>query len=85
MMYTGIDTAARINATQAAKIKAQGISFVGRYLVPESYGKALTAEEADVLREAGLAILLCWEIGGEDMRQGAVKGAEHGARACRCI
>jgi len=80
-MYTGIDTAARITTAQAAKIKAQGLSFVGRYLVPESYGKALSAKEAAVLRDAGLAILLCWELGGEDMRQGAVKGAEHGARA----
>ena len=80
-MYTGIDTAARISAAQAAKIAAQGLSFVGRYLVPESYGKALTEKEAAILREAGLAILLCWELGGEDMRQGAVKGAEHGARA----
>ena len=82
-MIQGIDTAARITAAQAAKIKAQGISFVGRYLVPESYGKALTDKEAAVLHGAGLAILLCWELGGEDMRQGAVKGAEHGARARR--
>ena len=80
-MYTGIDTAARITAEQAAKIKAQGLSFVGRYLVPETYGKALTAAEADALRGAGLAILLCWEIGAYDMKRGAVKGAEHGARA----
>jgi len=83
VMFTGIDTAARITAAQAEKIKAQGLSFVGRYLVPESYGKALTAAEADVLRSAGLAILLCWELGAEDMKGGAVKGAEHGARARR--
>ena len=81
MTYTGIDTAARVTAAQAAKIKAEGLSFVGRYLVPETYGKALTAKEAAALRSAGLAILLCWELGGEDMKRGAVKGAEHGARA----
>lgn len=80
-MYQGIDTAARITAAQAAKIRAEGVSFVGRYLVPESYSKALTAKEIAVLRGAGLAILLCWELYGEDMKGGAVKGAEHGARA----
>lgn len=80
-MYTGVDTAARLTAAQAAKIKAQGFSFVGRYLVPTMYSKALTADEAALLHDAGLAILLCWEMGGEDMRQGASKGAEHGARA----
>lgn len=82
-MYQGIDTAARITAAQAANLKAQGVSFVGRYLVPESYGKALTVEEARALHDAGLAILLCWELGGEDMKGGAAKGAEHGALARR--
>ncbi len=82
-MFTGIDTAARITAAQAEKIKAQGLSFVGRYLIPESYSNAITAKEADVLRGAGLAILLCWELGSEDMKGGAAKGAEHGARARR--
>ena len=82
-MHTGIDTAARITAAQAAKIKAQGLSFVGRYLVPTMYSKSLTSEEAALLHDAGLAILLCWEMGAEDMKRGAVKGAEHGIRARR--
>jgi len=80
-MITGIDTAARITAAQAEKIKAQGLSFVGRYIVPTMYSKSLTADEAALLHEAGLAILLCWEMGGEDMRRGSAKGAEHGIRA----
>ena len=80
-MYQGIDTAARITAAQAAKIRAEGVSFVGRYLVPETYGKALTAKEAAILRGAGLAILLCWEIGAADMRGGAARGAADGAKA----
>ena len=80
-MYHGIDTAARITAAQAAKIAAQGVSWVGRYLVPEGYGKAITADEAKALRNEGLAILLCWEIGTSDMRAGAARGARHGEQA----
>lgn len=81
MTYLGIDTAARLGAAQAALCVAQGISWVGRYLVPEGYGKALTAAEAAQLRAAGLAILLCWEINAGDMRGGAARGARHGAQA----
>lgn len=81
MTYEGIDTAARLTAAQARILRENGISFVGRYLVPESLWKALTAQEAADIRSAGLALMLCWELGGEDLRGGAVKGAEHGARA----
>lgn len=81
MMYHGIDTAARITAAQAWKIKAHGLSFVGRYLIPELYSNALTATEADSLREAGLAILLCWELTTDRAKRGASIGATDGARA----
>ena len=81
MTYQGIDTAARISAAQAAKIKAAGVSFVGRYLIPDSYSNALTEKEAKLLRDAGLAILLCWEIGAEAMRGGAKQGTADGAKA----
>lgn len=79
--WSGIDTAARITVSQARKCAENGISWVGRYLVPEGYGKALTAPEAQALRDAGLAILLCWEIGGSDMKAGAARGSRHGAQA----
>lgn len=81
MTYQGVDTAARITAAQAAKLRDEGVSFVGRYLVPADYGKALTAQEIKALREAGLAILLCWEIGGGDMAFGIQRGVYHGALA----
>lgn len=81
MTYEGIDTAARLTAAQARILRENGVSFVGRYLVPESMLKALTAKEAADIRAAGLALMLCWELGGEDLRGGAIKGAEHGARA----
>lgn len=81
MTFEGIDTAARLTAAQARILRENGISFVARYLVPESLWKALTAQEAADLRSAGLAVMLCWELGGEDLRGGSVKGVEHGARA----
>lgn len=81
MTYEGIDTAARLTAAQARILRENGISFVGRYLVPETLWKALTAKEAADIRAAGLALMLCWELGGEDLRGGAIKGAEHGSRA----
>ena len=80
-MITGVDTAARLTAEHAAKIKAQGLSFVGRYLIPERYGNALTAKEAQALRDAGLAILLCWELTQDRAKRGASIGASDGARA----
>lgn len=81
MTYEGIDTAARLTAAQAKILRENGISFVARYLVPETLWKALTATEAADIRNAGLALMLCWELGGEDLRGGSVKGVEHGARA----
>lgn len=80
-MVTGIDTAARLTAEHAAKIKAQGLSFVGRYLIPESNSNAITAKEADALREDGIAILLCWELTQDRAKRGAAVGATDGARA----
>ena len=81
MTYQGIDTAARITAEQAQILRSEGVSFAARYLVPEALWKALTAQEASDIRGAGLALMLCWELGGEDLKQGAAKGAEHGAKA----
>ncbi len=77
----GIDTAARLTAEQARILCAEGVSFVARYLVPETYGKALTAREAAALRENGLAVMLCRETGAKRMRGGAAAGAEDGAAA----
>lgn len=80
--YLGVDTAAKISASAARILRENGITFVCRYLVPNSGNtawKALTASEAKDLRDAGLAILLCWETtanrpaGGYDV--GHVDGA----------
>ena len=71
-MYDGIDTAARITAAQAAKLRQNGVEFVARYLAP---GKALTAAEVADLRDAGLAIMLCWETSANRVKGGATAGA----------
>lgn len=81
MSYKGIDTAAKISASAAKKLKELGISFAGRYLVPPGMHKELTAEEAKGLRDAGLSILLCWEIDAARAGRGAPVGSQDGARA----
>lgn len=81
MGYLGVDTAARLTAAAAKTLKENGVSFVGRYLVPPGMYKDITAEEIRILREAGLAILLCWEIGAGDIKGGAERGAKDGSRA----
>lgn len=81
MPYKGIDTAAKISASAAKKLKALGVSFAGRYLVPPGMHKELTAEEAKGLRDAGLSILLCWEIDAARAGRGAPVGSQDGAQA----
>ena len=81
MIYQGIDTAAPITAEQALALRDNGVSFVGRYLCPVSNPKVLTATEAAILRNAGLAILLCWELDAEAVKYGSQRGVSDGTRA----
>lgn len=81
MMFNGIDTAARITTEQAKILVNNDISFVGRYLVKPSMSKALTANEAKILRENGLGILLIWETYANRARDGAAAGRTDGATA----
>ena len=83
MRFLGIDTAARITAKQAEKLREQGVSFVGRYLVPAGMGKDITAQEIKILHDAGLAILLCWEMDAAAMKGGAAQGTKDAARAAK--
>lgn len=80
-MHNGLDTCARLTADNAVRARAAGLDFIGRYLVPESYAKALTASEARIIHDAGLSILLCWETTAAAIRQGAARGAADGAWA----
>ena len=79
-MYQGVDTIANITADQARLLAANGVSFVARYLAP---GKTLTAQEVKNLREAGLAIRLCWETTANRIKGGAAAGAADGDAARR--
>lgn len=81
MIYIGVDTAATISANAAKILKDNGVSFVGRYLVPDGMWKNLKQDEAKALHDAGLAILLCWEINAGDVKGGAERGKSDGARA----
>ena len=77
MKFNGIDTAAKISAEQAQKLKAEGVSFVGRYLVPATgttAWKALSEAEARAIREAGLALLLIWETSPARVKGGQIAG-----------
>lgn len=83
-MYEGIDTAARITAAQAAKLRENGVSFVCRYIGPESWGKTITRDEVAALRGAGLAVMLCYETSADRVKGGARAGAEDAVRARQC-
>lgn len=78
MTYLGVDTAARISATAAKALRENGASFVARYITP---GKSLDAAEISALRDAGLAIMICWETSATRMKGGAKAGAEDAERA----
>ena len=83
MAYQGIDTATPLQLRNFKLLKANDISFVGRYLVPAtpSMWKAITPKEIDIIHSEGLAILLCWEMGEGDMKEGSSKGIVHGSTA----
>ena len=83
-MIKGCDTAARLNADQAAQLRELGYEFILRYCVPTSYSKAITAEEADALLSAGFAVGLCWETTASRAKGGAVVGLADGRDAKKC-
>ena len=83
-MLRGVDTCAPINAEAARVLKAEGFSFVGRYLVPHSGDtrwKALTRAETARICAAGLRILSVWETTADRVKGGAEAGRADGARA----
>ncbi len=84
MTYRGIDTAAAVSAEAAAKLKAEGYTFVGRYLSATTGAnawKVLQPDEAARIRGAGLAILLIWETTAARAKGGASAGAQDGTAA----
>lgn len=82
----GIDIAKKLTAQDAARLAAGGWEFAGRYLIPDSGAtswKALTAPEAEEIRNAGLGILLVWETAADRVAGGAAAGRADGAEAYR--
>lgn len=80
----GIDTATPISSEVAELMVQNGVSFVGRYLVPTRYHKALTKEEAQGLSAAGLQIFVYYEINADDALKGAERGTKDGKSAYQC-
>lgn len=81
MSYIGVDTIAKISSTQAKALAQENISFIGRYLVDPSMGKALTDDEAKRIQDAGLAIILIYETYATRCRDGATAGQRDGYAA----
>ena len=80
----GIDCVTRLTPQTAARAKALGFSFVGRYLVPEGMGKHITKAEAEAISGAGLGILCVWETYANRAAEGAGAGGVDGAKALQC-
>lgn len=60
-MLTGIDCATRLTSATAQALKAAGVSYVGRYLGPETNRKTMQASEAQTILAAGLNLWSIWE------------------------
>lgn len=83
-MMKGIDTAARIRKDKAIELVKLGFTFVGRYCVPMSGSltyKAMTLDEANEIRSAGLAIMPIWETTAERAKTGYSGGVADGIAA----
>ena len=83
-MIKGFDTAARLNADQAERMRILGYEYAIRYIVPQSNSKSLTKDEAEGLLSAGLAVGLCWETTADRAKSGAVGGLADGKAAKEC-
>ncbi len=86
-MIRGIDTATRLSAEKCKELKAAGVEFVGRYLVPPRGSlkwKALTKAEAVNISAAGMKILCVWETTADRAKGGAAAGARDGEQALKC-
>src|SRR5262249_4165282 len=62
-------------------LKAEGYTFVSRYLSYDTTGKNLTATEANALKAAGIDIVANWEWGPTDALDGYQRGVEHAQAA----
>jgi hypothetical protein len=81
-MNKGIDCTAQITTAVANDLKAQGITFVCRYLVPANMAwKRLTKIEAEAMTTAGIDILSIFEKQANSAAGGRDAGLSDGAAA----
>ena len=80
-MIKGFDTAARLTAAQAQKLRDLDYTFAIRYLVPERYSKAVTKDELDALLGVGLKVGLVYETTANRANSGAASGLTDGRTA----
>ena len=78
----GFDCATPLTASTAAALKAAGMQFVARYVVPTTDAwKRLTQAEAEAIIGAGLEIISIFETTANSAAGGASQGASDGATA----
>lgn len=80
-MFSGIDCSRRLTEADVQVLRRNKYSFVGRYLVPLRYSKALTPGEAKLIMDGGLGLLLCWELTADRARGGVLTGMDDGEAA----
>jgi hypothetical protein len=80
-MSKGFDCATPLTRSTALKFVQDGYTFVCRYLAPEDSWKRLTANEAQIITDAGLWIISVFERGADRAKGGAKNGAEDGKLA----
>lgn len=82
--FQGVDFASMGTMTPqiAEQMAIDGISFVGRYLFAERipFGKGITAEEAQMYLDHGIAIFLYYEVNTDDALNGYNRGVYNGER-----
>jgi hypothetical protein len=84
MQSKGLDCATPLTAELAAAFAADGHTFVGRYLVPARYSKALTRTEAELISAAGLSIVSVFETTADRALGGYEAGTADGKTALAC-
>ncbi|MDR6883005.1 DUF1906 domain-containing protein [Bacillus sp. 3255] len=77
----GFDCSTPLTAKTAAAFAAAGYAFVGRYLVPANYKKAMTKAESRLINQAGIDIISVFETTANRALGGRTAGLNDGYTA----
>ena len=80
-MIKGFDTAQRITADHAKRLKLMGYDYALRYLVPQNYSKAMTKAEMQGILGSGMMLGFCWETTASRAKSGTTAGMADGESA----